>query len=189
MGKRLNVTLALTALLLVVPPAAFAQAAREWQKFEPEDGSFSVLFPIKPSAKTQTSPDDPRMTVRMYSTQSDGLHYAVSSMDTAKLFLLTAGNFDAFADASNETYCEAPRKAGLECVLAFERAVKLGEFPGRHYKASLRGHGQSFRAAVRMYLVGSHVYTLHVVGAGEGDVPADKFFNSFSINAARPAGR
>lgn len=185
--KRLSVTLALTALLLFVPPAAFAQAALEWHKFEPEDRSFSVLFPSKPSAKTHTSPDDPRMQVRLYSTQRDGLYYAVSSIDTAKLFLLTAGNFDAFVTGMNETYCEEPRKAGLECTLTFERMLKLREFPGRHYKVSLRGHGQSFRGAQRVYLVGSHVYTLNVIAAGEGDVSADKFFNSFTPAAAQAA--
>lgn len=186
MGNKLNALLAAAALLLAAPPA-LAQPAREWQKFEPEDGRFSVLLPAEPTAKTHTDPTDPRMTLRMYSSRGDGLHYQVSSFDTSRLFLLTAGNFDAFAASMSETYCEAPRKTGLECALTFERELKLREFPGRHYKVSMSGHGQSFRGLVRFYLVGSHVYTLQVMGARELGAEADKFFNSFTPAAAKPA--
>ena len=175
------------ALLVLLAPVAASQEARAWQKFEPEGEGFSVSLPSKPAAETKTNPDDPRMKMRMYTSEAGNLYFRIASFDTSKLFQPSAANFDSFIGGFLKSYCEPARSSGLQCEVTFERALTLNGFDGKQYKISVSGKGRVIGGVLRVYMTRSHVYAMHALGAGEGDALVDKFLTSFNIAAAKPA--
>ena len=175
------------ALLVLLASVAASQEAQAWRKFEPEGEGFSVSLPSKPTAETKTNPDQPRMKMRMYTSEAGNLFFNISSFDTSKLFEPNAANFDSFIGGFLKSYCEPARSSGFQCEVTFERALKLNGFDGKQYKVAMSGNGRGVGGVLRVYMTTSHVYAMQALGAGEGDASVNKFLTSFHIAAAKPA--
>lgn len=184
--RRSNTLLA-ASLLLCAAAAARAQAAGQWQKFEPAGEGFSVQLPTAPVSETRVNPANQRMKMRIHRSETEDLSFYIASLDFRGLFPQSAAGFDAFAKGFLNSYCEPARKQGLTCDVAFERELTLGGSPGRQYNVALTGSGRRIDGVLRMYMTASHVYAFHALGGKEGDAPIDRFLNSFAIAAARPA--
>jgi hypothetical protein len=186
--RRLNIPLAVFLLLCAVTSAG-AQAARPWQKFEPEGEGFSVQLPAAPASETKVNPANERMKMRLHRSESDDLSFYIASLDYSGLFQQSAAGFEAFAKGFLNSYCEPARKQGLTCEATYERALTLGGFPGKQYSVAVSGEGRRIEGVLRMYMTATHLYAFHALGGKEGDAPVRKFLDSFAITGAKAAGR
>lgn len=186
---RTSNTLLAASLLLFAATATRAQAAGQWQKFEPAGEGFSVQLPTAPVSETRVNPADERMKVRIHKSETDTLAFHIASLNYGGLFPQSAAGFESFAKGFLSSICEPARKQGFTCEATFERALTLAGAPGKHYRVVLSGNGRRIDGVLRMYMTPSHVYAFHALGGKEGDAPIDKFLNSFAIAAGARSRR
>ena len=186
--KRKSYLLAAALLLLAHVPAA-AQAAETWQKLAPAGEGFTVLLPTRAAQETQTNPGDPRMKMNIYSSDGADRFFYVSSLNFSGLFQPSAAGFESFVTGFLKSFCGPSRQRGLSCETTFDRELTLSGHRGRQFKVAIGGGGKTFDGVVRIYMTGKHIYALQALGGREGDAAVDRFFNSFTLAAARPAAR
>lgn len=153
----------------------FAQAAAQWQRYNPQDEEFSVLLPDMPLSTAIQRPklnsDRQHIMGRMYSAYSDGTAFIILSLDNPN-------NKDSLQDFVNEFKKDYPvyyeRGKSDEEV----KEVQAGGFKGRHYTFQ----SERVRYMARFYLTKERAYIFEVVSDKKNDEPFNQFFTSITLD-------
>lgn len=153
--------------------------AAEWKEFSSKDGRYSVSMPGTPKETTQKVPTPAGEIVTNVATlePSKGVGYAVSyndmPFDDDKL--KQPGVVDNVLDGSANG-----QVTNVKGKLISQKAIKLGEFPGREVHFEVPGQGE---IRSRIFLVGKRLYQTMVQGpkASVTSKDADKFLDSFKV--------
>jgi hypothetical protein len=166
----------LGALLLVEagcskPPAVTAS----WKAFSPPGGKFRILLPSEPVKQTpQTNTGFEAVTYRIVTALSSIAGMAVGYADQPRNNSFET-NISKLLDKLRDQAL-----IDLRGTLISEKQVKLGNFPGREFRASVPG---GFSVRERIFLVNNRLYSLMIIAGAQGldSVEAETFFNSFEI--------
>lgn len=156
-----------------------------WVDVSPKDESFTIKMPAEPPAKLQQNNFD-RFNVegRVYEATSDGVDYAVWSLDN-KGYNSNLMDKDAYLDACADLVWESllkprrdqiPKEPGLVSQMTYQGELSM-VVPGREYLITL---GNKL-GLTRFYLTDKQVYVLTVLNAEPTGVGAQRFINSFSL--------
>jgi hypothetical protein len=140
------------------------------------EGDFSVVFPSRPSERTQPQqlPDGSVMDL------------SIAAVETEELFLGTArGQYPEGTALDVPAALQGAQDqaiANVEGTLVDSRDLELQGRPGREFSASLTVDGQPSTLLQRVYFDGPVLYQNVVTGAGEltfQDPALAEFFDSF----------
>lgn len=156
----------------------------EWQHFKSSRGNYSVRLPA-----------DPETWGKDY-TIREGIEFKVVRADLSR----SEGCSVAYADyprsldgVSTSEFEAVVRRmaAGTESEVVKVRPISLGARRGLELEAKTPANLLlNGRAYWRMYISGSRLYVLSLVGRADGELAAerDKFFDSFSVPASEDTG-
>ena len=188
MNRKLRFIVAIAASL-VTQFTVVAQESQTWQRLAPEGETFSVMMPTPISQETKTNPDDARMKLRLYTSESESKFFNISSLDISGRFQPTIPNFESFIKGFLQSYCAPSRQKGLSCETVFERELKLNGHPGKQFRVTIASGERSIEGVLRIYMTGKNFYSIQAIGGREGDAQIDKFLKSFTLAEAQPVPR
>lgn len=164
--------LAYVSLVLI---GAFATPANAEEKYVSKEGKYSVVFPKAPKELTQDLP---------LPEGKSKLHMALVEVSKDQALIGTYNDYPAdVTDKPAQKILEGVRdgaKGDGEIVTDKEITYGKAKVPGREYHFTKGAFHQRFR----IYLKGSRLYQVGVVGATKDVVlakDADKFLDSFEI--------
>ena len=143
-----------------------------WANFSSETGRFSVLMPVIPEEKIETTPSDHGpYTTHLFIVREDKYVYLIGWVD-----------YDPSFNFSRQAELEANRDnfvKGVNATLTSTRSLNLDGYPVIQFTADTVD--RTFKS--RVYLVGRRPYQI-VIGypKGEEDISlTNRFFNSFKV--------
>lgn len=144
-----------------------------WANFNSESGRFSVLMPVIPEEKVET-------------TQSDHGPYTTHLFivrDEKNVYLIGWVDYDPSFNFSRTAELEANRDnfvKGVKATLTSTRSTNIDSFPVIEFTADTAD--RTFKS--RVYMVGRRPYQI-VIGYPKGDEDialTNRFFNSFKVS-------
>lgn len=175
------------ALTFCLGASASAQQ-KEWEKFAPSGGGFSVLMPGKPTANDQEVPTpNGKLINRMFLLDAGESAYLVAYMDFPEP-VSDPARIKAMLDSARDQAI-----AGTRGRLKEEKEIKLGEHTGREWFVALPGG--LLRA--RGYWVKQRVYQVVVLMPEGKDAASEsareatmaRFLNSFALTPETPGAK
>jgi hypothetical protein len=163
-------------ILAILLAAAVAQQAPA-DLFLSKAGGFKIAMPAEPVEQTRHIPSPHgQIEVRYYLAQQAGVHYIVSFSDYPR------AQAEADPDKLLEEATIGPVR-GVEGTLLSKKDRKIGQSPGKEIEFSFEGPGGSTSLGrVRLYLAGTRMYSLTVIGPKESVTKASEpFFSSFAL--------
>ena len=166
------------ALILIAACAALAACTPEldWRELSAAEGRFAVLLPGKARRESRVL-DTPAgaLTMTMYSFSLKRGTMGVAYTDYPAA---------ALAADHGRAQLDAARDALLRNIgggARTEEQISIGGFPGRQILAEGRAGAEGALLKARFVLVGSRLYQIAYVGAGDGAAMADidMFLTSF----------
>lgn len=143
-----------------------------WANFNSESGRFSVLMPVIPEEKIETTPSDHGpYTTHLFIVREDKNVYLIGWVDYDPSF-----NFSRQAElqANRDNFVK-----GVNATLTSTRSLNLDGYPVIEFTADTAD--RTFKS--RVYMVGRRPYQI-VIGypKGEEDISlTNRFFNSFKV--------
>ena len=165
----------LCLLLLVLLLASGCGGEKEWRRFEPEIGGFSILFPGTPEKQTETVPTaGGTIETTFFLVEQEDMGYSVNLADYSEMSL-SESDVEVVLDGAREG---AVRNVGGE--LLEEAEITLDGHPGRALKIAV---DDEFVVDARFYLVGNRLYVLQAISIGQTSKPSrvEKFLDSFQL--------
>jgi hypothetical protein len=145
--------------------------------FMSKAGGFKIAMPAAPIEMTRNIPS-PRgqIEVRYYLAQQAGVNFIVSFSDYPR------NQAEADPDKLLEEATVGPVR-GVEGTLLSKKDRKIGQSPGKEIEFSFEGpEGSAGLGRVRLYLAGTRMYSLTVIGPKQDVTKAsDAFFSSFAL--------
>jgi hypothetical protein len=163
------------AILLAV--AVSQQAPPLADLFVSKAGGFKIAMPTAPDEQTRNIPSPHgQIEVRYYLARQGGVHYIVSFSDYPR------NQAEANPDKLLEEATIGPVR-GVDGTLLSKKDRKIGQSPGKEIEFSFEGpEGSAALGRVRLYLAGTRMYSLTVIGPKESVAKAsDAFFASFAL--------
>jgi len=143
-----------------------------WVKYTSDEGRFSVLMPVAPEEKTETTPSDHGP----YTT-----HLFVAK-DTVNVYLIGWVDYDPSFNFNRQSELDANRDnfvKGINATLTASRSLTLDGYQALEFSAETGD--RVFRS--RVYMVGRRPYQI-VIGVpkeSEDTASVNRFFNSFKV--------
>lgn len=143
-----------------------------WAHFNSETGRFSVLMPVIPEEKVETTQSDHGpYTTHLFIVRDDKNVYLIGWVDYDPSF-----NFNRTAEleANRDNFVK-----GVKATLTSTRSLSLDSYPVIEFTADTAD--RTFKS--RVYMVGRRPYQI-VVGYPKGDEDiglTNRFFNSFKV--------
>lgn len=143
-----------------------------WAQFSSESGRFSVLMPVIPEEKVETTQSDHGpYTTHLFIVRDDKNVYLIGWVDYDPRF-----NFNRTAEleANRDNFVK-----GVKATLTSTRSLNLDGYPVLEFTADTTE--RTFKS--RVYMVGRRPYQI-VIGypKGEEDISrTNRFFNSFKV--------
>jgi hypothetical protein len=165
----------LLLLLLVLLLASGCGGGTEWQRFEPEIGGFSILFPGTPEKQTETVPTaGGTIETVFFLVEQEDMGYSVNLADYSEVSL-SEGDVELMLEGAREG---AVRNVGGD--LLEETSITLDGHPGRALKIAVE---DQFVVDARFYLVGNRLYILQAISVGNTSHSSNvkKFLDSFRL--------
>jgi hypothetical protein len=146
--------------------------AGSWAHFNNEAGRFSVLMPVIPEEKVETTPSDHGpYTTHLFIVRDDPNVYLIGWVDYDPSFNF---NRQAELDANRDNFVK-----GVKATLTSTRSMNIDGYPAIEFTADTAD--RTFKS--RVFLVGRRPYQL-VIGypKGEEDISlTNRFFKSFKV--------
>lgn len=174
----------LAASLLLLLLASAARAAQSdtvrWRRVTPDGEEFTALMPAAPYRvrRELTLADGTKLTPPVFELGSGGVLYSVVSFEKTATAARTP---DALAELFRQAVASADAKE--KSPLVFEQDLTPGGLAVKQY--ALRALGK--QGTARVYEAPAHFYVVLTLGAKAGELRADNFFNSFSLDRAAAA--
>jgi len=165
--------LCLSLLFLLV--ASGCSGEGEWQRFEPDMGGFSILFPGTPEKQTETVPTaGGTIETVFFLVEHEDMGYSVNLADYSEASLSESDVALMLDGARNG----AVGNVGGE--LLEETKITLDGYPGRALKIAV---ADEFVVDARFYLVGNRLYVLQAISMGDASISpnVEKFLDSFQL--------
>jgi hypothetical protein len=146
-----------------------------WVKFTSDRGLFSVLMPVTPEEKTETTQSEHGP----YTT------YLFISRDTSNVYLIGWVDYDPNFNFNRRSELMANRDnfvKGIKATLLSSQTLKLDGYDALEFTAETGD--RVFRS--RVYMVGRRPYQIVIGYPKDGNDPAivNRFFNSFKVRPA-----
>lgn len=154
------------------------QALEKWVKYASVEGRYAVLLPAEPKLSKQDVKNKDGLALTQYLSQvakGNGL--------------LMVGYFDYAADKTFSLQkAQEGMIANIKGTLVSEEPVSLGRNAGKAVRVKASANGIDFVALSRFFDVDRRIYILIYLfpekeSEQEHKPQADKFFDSFSVNA------
>lgn len=154
--------------------------ARKPQEFRSEAGRFSIMIPATPEESTQTmNTQAGKIDLHMFTAEKGDVGYIVGYSDYPE---------DVVKQSDPENMLDGSRNGAVSNVngkLVLESKVSLDGNPGREIVIDAKtGAGQDATVKARIYLVGSRLYQVMVIGP-KGQISSadmDEFLQSFKLS-------
>jgi hypothetical protein len=144
-----------------------------WVRYNSVSGRFSVLMPVTPQEKTETTESDHGpYTTHLFIAKSDPNVFLIGWVDYDPSFNF---NRQAELEANRDNFVK-----GINATLVSTRSLNLDGYPALEFSAETAD--RTFKS--RVYMVGRRPYQI-VIGYPKDDpdaVAINRFFNSFKVS-------
>lgn len=165
------------ALVLVLLALGGCGESKEWQRFESEEGQFSILFPGKPEQNTSLTPTlEGDIETKSFIAEQGGVDYSVFFEDYP-LYIIESDPA-ALLDEAIRTYVDS-----INARARMKKEITLDGYPGREFRFETLEEGMIVIIRARYYLVENRVYVLAALSSAPDSYSPeiDMFMDSFEL--------
>ncbi len=173
-----QIILTVLVLILLVGCGGDSKEEAEWERFDFEEGNFSIMFPEEPEGQTESVPTAiGTLETRIYMVEQKDMAFLVNFVDYPP---------EVVEMQDVQTMLDGGVQGAVSNVggtLLNQRDLTLNGHPGREIQAEATVEGEEVVFKARIYIVENRLYMIQALSykADASSPDLDKFLDSFQL--------